>query len=128
MVNQNFFVYKFEMYKSGISHIYACNLWNYHSFCLTSIGILILCCIFKYISYRRELPICEGIRTELSEYWIVYGFIHQVSKRIFCRLPFGFVYFKSCLSSSTHTLPVPVAGRKKSTFYVTWPCSFVLWS
>lgn len=114
------------MYKRGISHVYTCNLWNYYGLCLTSIGILIQCCIFKYISYRRELPICEGIRTELSEYRIIYSFIHQVSKRIFYRLAFGFVHFKSCLSSSTHTLLLLGPKRVQSFYYVTWPCSFCI--
>lgn len=29
--------------------------------CLASIGILILCYVFKYIPYRRGLPICQDI-------------------------------------------------------------------
>lgn len=77
-----------------------------------------------HFPYERELPIGQGIHENritqiVNEYWIVCNFIHRISGRIFCRLASGFVHFKSCLSSSTHTLLMRVQKEVISICHLT---------
>lgn len=98
------------MYKHGALHIHSCNLWNCYRFVLTSMGILILCCIFRV--GENFLFVRISVRPELFKYWIKCNIKHWVNRRSFCRLASGFVHFISCLSSSTHTF---LCGYKKNT-------------